>query len=351
MSIFWIVFFVTCIASLAIVVTQRWHGHVSADSTQGVQKVHANPTPRIGGVAVAAGLMAGYALSPPDVQSLLGVAALAAIPAFGMGLLEDISKRIGVMPRLLATIVSGVIVCWLTHTAMQNTGVPPLDWLLGYFPVAVLFTAFAVGGVANAINIIDGFNGLACGAVAIMLAAFGLIALHVGDVPLSAMCCLLIAIMLGFATVNWPMGYIFLGDGGAYLVGFLLAWVAVLLPMRNHGLTAWCSLLVCFYPVLEVAFSYRRKSIRVGHHPGQPDRVHLHMLFYRRVSRPWFPNASIRLQNGLTSPFCWLLAALPAGFAVVFADNDAALAACCVAFAIIYALVYHRLTKFRWQFW
>jgi len=351
MSAFVIVFCVTVVTCLVIVMTQHWHGHVSVDSTFGVQKVHVGPTTRIGGVAVAAGLLAGYALSAPAVRSLLGVALLAAIPAFAAGTLEDLTKKVSVLPRLLATMVSGLIVCWLTGTAMQNTGVPPLDWLLGYFPVAMLFTAFAVGGVANAINIIDGFNGLASGAVAIMLGAFGLIALHVGDVPLSTVCYLLISIMLGFGALNWPMGYLFLGDGGAYLVGFLLAWVAVLLPMRNHGLTAWVSLLVCAYPVLEVAFSYRRKTVRVGHHPGQPDRVHLHMLIYRRVSRQLLPNASTRLQNGLTSPFCWLMTALPASLAVVFADNNAKLAACCVAFAIIYALVYHRLTRFRWQFW
>ena len=92
------------------------------------------------------------------------------------------------MVRLLATMSSGALAWFITGYAMRNTGVPPMDWLLSFTPLAVLFTAFAVGGVANAVNIIDGFNGLAAGAVAIMLAALGLIALNVGDLALSAVC-------------------------------------------------------------------------------------------------------------------------------------------------------------------
>jgi len=111
--------------------------------------------------------------------------------------------------------LSGVLAWYLTGVAMRNTGVAWMDWVLALTPVAVLFTAFAVGGVANAVNIIDGFNGLATGAVVIMLGAMGLIALNVGDAPLAAVCFVLAAGAVGFGAVNWPYGNIFLGDGGA----------------------------------------------------------------------------------------------------------------------------------------
>ena len=55
-----------------------------------------------------------------------------------------------------------------------------------------------------------------------------------------------------------------------------LGWLAVLLPMRHPEINAWATLLVCAYPVLEVAFSVRRRRKREGHHPGQPDKAHLH---------------------------------------------------------------------------
>lgn len=344
-----VAFLVTLFVSLALVLTQRWHGHFSMDSSVGVQKFHTSPTPRVGGIAILSGLLAAFMLAEHDVKEILGPMLLAGSPAFLAGLLEDITKKVGVLPRLLATMFSGALICFLTGIAMRNTGVAGLDWLLKFTPVAVVFTAFAVGGVANAINIIDGFNGLATGAVAIMFGAIGLIAFNQGDASLSTVCFLLAAGALGFGAVNWPLGKIFMGDGGAYLMGFLLAWVAVLLPMRNLEVNAWAAMLVCAYPVLEVGFSYRRKSGREGHRPGQPDKVHLHMLVHRRVARPMFSKHSRALQNGMTSPFAWLYAALPAVWAVIFAKNTFALVMGFVLAIIIYSIIYKRLIQFKWN--
>lgn len=345
-----LVLIVTLLVSAALVVTQHWHGHYSLDSSFGVQNHHTEPTPRVGGVAIALGLCIAWLLAAPAVCAILGPMLLAGIPAFAFGLAEDITKKVGVLPRLLATMFSGVLAWYLTGVAMQNTDVPPLDWLLHFIPVAVVFTAFAVGGVANAVNIIDGFNGLAAGAVAIMLGAMGLIALNVGDAPLATVCFVVAVCALGFGAVNWPMGKIFLGDGGAYLLGFLLAWVAVLLPMRNPQVNAWATILVCAYPVLEVGFSVRRRHNREGHHPGQPDKVHLHHLIHRRVVCQAFPHLQGSLKNGLTSPLCWLFAALPAAWAVVFAQNTPMLVVALGALVFTYSAVYARLSQFRWCF-
>ena len=245
---------------------------------------------------------------------------------------------------------SGLLAWHLTGIAMQNTAVPPLDWLLSFMPVAVIFTAFAVGGVANAVNIIDGFNGLATGAVTIMLGAMGLIAANVGDAHLATVCFVVAVCALGFGAVNWPLGKIFLGDGGAYLLGFLLAWVAVLLPMRNPQVNAWATILVCAYPVLEVGFSVRRRHNREGHHPGQPDKVHLHHLIHRRVVCHAFPHISAALKNGFTSPLCWIFVAVPAAWAVLFAENTPMLIIAVGALIFGYSAVYARLSQFRWFF-
>lgn len=350
MTLYLVVFAITLLASAALVVTQHLHGHFSHDSSFGVQNHHTEPTPRIGGVAIALGLFVAWLLVASDVRTILGPMLLAGIPAFVFGLAEDITKKVGVLPRLLATMFSGALAWYLTGVAMQNTGVPPMDWLLHFIPVAVLFTAFAVGGVANAVNIIDGFNGLAAGAVAIMLGAMGLIAVNVGDAPLATVCFVVAICALGFGVVNWPLGKIFLGDGGAYMLGFLLAWVAVLLPMRNPQVNAWATILVCAYPVLEVGFSVRRRRSREGHHPGQPDKVHLHHLIHRRVVCQAVPSLMPNLKNGLTSPLCWLCAALPAAWAVVFAQNTLMLILALGVLIFAYAAIYARLSQFRWCF-
>jgi UDP-N-acetylmuramyl pentapeptide phosphotransferase/UDP-N-acetylglucosamine-1-phosphate transferase len=316
----------------------------------GVQKHHTQPTPRIGGVAIVCGLVAAWLLAEPKVRVMFNTLLLAGIPAFAFGLLEDITKKVSVLARLLATMFSGVLAWFITGIAMQDTGVMPLDWLLSFTFVAVLFTAFAMGGVANAINIIDGYNGLAGGAVAIMLGAIGLISLNVGDVDLATVCFLCAAVTLGFCAINWPMGKLFLGDGGAYLLGFVLAWMAVKLPMRHVDIHAWATMLVCAYPVLEVGFSVRRRRKRVGHQAGQPDKLHLHHLVNYRIVRKLFPSMSATLQNGMTSPVCWLATALPAAWAVVFSHNTPMLVFGFASAILAYAAVYARLTQFRWCF-
>jgi UDP-N-acetylmuramyl pentapeptide phosphotransferase/UDP-N-acetylglucosamine-1-phosphate transferase len=348
MSMYFFVFAVTLLVGVALVLTKRWHGHFSMDGTVGVQKLHTKPTPRIGGVAIAFGLIIGWTLAAEEVRAIISPMLLASLPAFAFGLAEDITKKVGVLPRLLATMFSGLLAWCFTGVSMQDTGLPPLDWLLYFTPVAVLFTAFAVGGVANAINIIDGFNGLAAGAVAIMLAAMGLIAMKVDDMPLAIVCFITVVCALGFGAVNWPFGKIFLGDGGAYLLGFVLAWVAILLPMRHTEINAWATILVCAYPVLEVGFSVWRRRHRAGHHPGQPDKVHLHHLIHRRIVCQLLPGLSPELKNGLTSPLCWSLVLAPAAFAVVFAKDTPMLVLAFGVSLFCYAAVYARLSQFHW---
>lgn len=279
---------VALLVALLVLATQHWHGHRSMDLSIGVQKFHLQPTTRVGGLAVVGGVLAGSLLASADGQALLWPLLLAGVPAFAFGLLEDITKQVSVRARLLATMASGVLGWWLTGHAITSANLPGLDWLLGFTAVSVLFTAFAVGGVANAINIIDGFNGLAAGTVLIILGSFAFMATALGDAALLQSCLIIAGAVLGFGLLNWPLGKIFLGDGGAYFIGFALAWLAVLLLARHPGVSAWAPLLMCASPVLEVAFSMLRRYRR-GHCAGHPDRLHMHSLIKRRVARQLLP--------------------------------------------------------------
>ena len=154
-NIYLLVFILTLLFSTVLVATKHWHGHYSLDSTFGVQKFHTGATPRIGGVAIVLGLLVAWLLASPDVRTLLGPMLLAGSPAFAFGLAEDLTKHVSVRARLLATMASGVLGWALTGVMITDVNVPGIDWLLGYTVVALAFTAFAVGGVANAINIID----------------------------------------------------------------------------------------------------------------------------------------------------------------------------------------------------
>ena len=202
---------------------------------------------------------------------------------------------------------------------MQDTGLPPLDAALRFLPFAVLFTGFAVGGVVNAINMIDGLHGVASGVCVILLAALGAIAAELNDPVLRDFCGIVIAATLGFFLVNWPAGKIFLGDGGAYLLGFFVAWASVLLVMRHPEVHGWTAVMVCGYLLLEVAFSMLRRIRHGFGHLTKPDKRHLHHLLNSYLVGRLFPNLPVRYHNAATAPIVWGLAALPALWAVVFA--------------------------------
>jgi len=338
---------------LFLVGTKKWHGAFSMDSSTGMQKFHTAPTPRVAGIALVIGVLVGYAVSSHDPaaaekRSILSAILMSGMPAFIFGLLEDITKKVSVKARLLATMASGLLGWGITGVSLTSVDIWGIDWLLGFTAISVLFTAFAVGGVANAINIIDGFNGLTAGVALIMLTAFGLIAREVGDIPLAFTCLIIAGAVLGFFLVNWPYGKIFLGDGGAYFLGFTLAWIAILLPARNAQVSPWASLLICSYPIIEVGFSFVRKSLREGYHPSQPDGVHLHMLANKRWARRFFGEFSQTLQNGFTSPFLWLFAAIPCTAAVFSYQRTWLCAMLLLVSALVYLAMYSKLAFFRW---
>jgi UDP-N-acetylmuramyl pentapeptide phosphotransferase/UDP-N-acetylglucosamine-1-phosphate transferase len=340
---------VAFVVAVLLVITKHKHGHLSMDTQIGVQKFHTDPTPRIGGLAIACGAVAGYGFAPDSLQDLMGPLLLAGIPAFAFGLLEDVTKRVSVRTRLLATMFCGVLGWAITGFAITRANVPGLDWMLGFTVVSVAFTAFAVGGVANAINIIDGFNGLAAGTVIIIFSGFAAICMSVGDADLAYVCLLLAGSVVGFLLINWPLGKIFLGDGGAYAVGFALAWVAVLLLARHPEVSAWAPLLVCGYPILEVGFSILRRRRR-GLSPGDPDRLHLHSLVKKRFVRHTFPRASNLIRNSVTGMIMWAAALVPTAIAVSLSGDSLDLALGLLLCAFAYSAFYARLTQFRWCF-
>lgn len=347
-------------ASLLIVLTQGWHGKHSLDKdVLSVQKFHKTPVPRIGGIALLVGILTAFFLRAFDYPFAERASAdkvfqllLAAIPAFMAGVIEDVTKKVSVKARLLATFASALLASWLLGAYLPRLDIAGVDTLLQLSPLlAVAITAVAVAGVANSINIIDGFHGVAGAAVAIMLAGVGFLSWRVDDPLVTYLALLGIGAALGFLAMNYPTGRIFMGDGGAYFLGFWLAEVAVLLVIRNPEINTWQVLAICGYPVIEVLYSiYRRKIVRKTS-PGAPDRLHLHTLIYRRVvcqviprndDQPWIRNASVACVisawiTAMTLAAVWAGNSIGAAIVVLIADT------------LLYIAVYTRLVRGRWH--
>lgn len=332
---------------VVLVLTKRWHGVLSMDSTNGVQKFHTQPTPRVGGIPIVLGLVVAWSHLSQDMHEILTPILLAGMPAFLFGLAEDITKRVGVMQRLLATMASGLLGWWITGYSITHVDVFGVNWVLSFTLVSVLFTAFAVGGVANAINIIDGFNGLASTASILAFMGYAMIAWQVEDHSLAGVALVLAACVFGFFWVNWPFGKIFLGDGGSYFIGFSLAWVALMLIERNPDVSAFAALVVCVHPVTEVLFSIYRRKIK-KFNPGHADRLHFHSLIKQRYVRRWFPNTSTCNRNSITGLLVGCMTFIGVVLANVLYSSVWQATAAFTALALVYVAIYARMVRYHW---
>ena len=279
----------SCAASLfialLIVATKSWHGKYSYDSIVGAQKIHSEHVPRVGGLAIFGGFcLIGYWI-PAEVQNVFNPLLLLGLIAFSFGFLEDLTKQVPVVMRLWATMIPGVMGYYLTDYSLNDFGYAWLNYPLHWPVVAIAFTAFAVCGLIHAINVIDGFNGLASFTSIWIL--FGLIGLSLfaGDIPIALVALALVGSTLGFLALNWPWGKLFLGDGGSYFLGVSIAWLCVALVNRNPAISPFACLVLCSYPIIETLFSIARR-LRSRMSTGQPDSLHLHQLIAKAFIYP-----------------------------------------------------------------
>lgn len=334
--------------AVALLSTSRFHGRFSMDSQAGVQKLHEFPTPRIGGIPLLVGAAVGGLLLTPEARHLWWLICLSALPAFAAGLIEDITKRVGVKARLIATVLSGLIFCMVSGYSLQRADILGLDWLLGFSTLSLLVSAIAIGGIANALNLIDGVNGLASGTAIIILTGFTLVGWIYDDSAVMGICLVSIGALMGFFLINFPRGRLFLGDAGAYSAGFVLAIIAIILPIRNPELSPLMGLLALAYPVIETLVSIHRRLVREGSNPGQPDRLHLHSLVYRSLSKRISERIGMpRMRNPMTAVLLWFLPLLTSLLMVFVAESPMMITAALILTLAVYIRFYRRVALLR----
>jgi UDP-N-acetylmuramyl pentapeptide phosphotransferase/UDP-N-acetylglucosamine-1-phosphate transferase len=359
MSVLVFAFMASLLITLWIVRSSHVHGHFTSDSDlSGVQKFHAVAVPRVGGVGIILGVF--LALSARYFQNVeVGtfglLLLLSALPAFLSGFTEDITKRVGVRIRLLATILSAGLAGYFLNAWLSSVQILGIDDLMLAYPLAAIaITCFAVGGVANAFNIIDGYNGLSSVVAIIILSGIAYVAFQVSDFPIMIAALAMIGALAGFLVWNYPRGLIFLGDGGAYLIGFWIAELSVLLTARHPEVSKWFPLLLCFYPIFETLFTIYRRVILKRVHPGMPDASHLHQLIYMRIVR-WSLGSNddeLKTQrNAMTSPYLWVLATLSVIPAILFWKHHIVLKGFAVLFAVTYIWFYWSIVRFKIPSW
>lgn len=355
MSVLATSFLIALLATFLVLRYNYLHGKFTADSNiDGIQKFHKKSVPRIGGLGIFFGLFGALLvrhLENASVGNFGLILLIASLPAFLSGFLEDLTKKIGVKFRLISCVFAAAIAGhllggWLT--SVQLLGIDNL--MLAYPIIAISITCFAVAGVSNAFNIIDGYNGLSSMVAVIILSGLTYVSFQVGDHQIMIAALAMIGALLGFLMWNYPRGLIFLGDGGAYLIGFWIAELSVLLTVRHPEVSKWFPLLLCIYPIFETIFTIYRRVFLKRSHPGMPDATHLHQMIYRRVVRWNSDNKNSDLQvyrNSMTSPYLWLLSLFAVIPAVIFWRYHLVLKGFVFLFTITYSWLYWTIVRFK----
>ncbi len=355
----------------ALVLSRKWHLRLTDDLEHYLpQKIHVGAVPRVGGVAIALGVIAGGLVALDGLGNLvIGPRALGlllgAVPVLLIGLAEDIFKCVRPRYRLLAVAIGAGISIQYASIALLHTAVPPIDAMFTFYGVALGFTVFALVGATNAFNIIDGLNGLLGGVTLITMAGIAAVAWHVGDLKVEMLAAIVAAATLGFLPFNWPRARLFAGDGGAYFLGFVTAALLLLLISRHAGISPWFGITAAVLPLCETLYSIlRRRQLHSA--TTDPDVGHLHQLLrewalrgralralkaYRILrSVPGFDRRSswhgFRPPNGSVSPLLWCLHAAAVSVGALWYESTPTQMLVIAAFVLVYRALYARMARF-----
>ena len=294
----------------------------------GPRKVHTKPTPQVGGIAMFAGFVAAMALAwrmdrfgPlfDGNSEPLGVL-LAGIIILLTGVRDDV-KEVSPPARILATVGAGMVLVYFGVT-MFYFRFPYLGVLQLSSDWTPIITVVWLLGMTQAINLIDGLDGLAAGIVAIGSASFFVYSRHLSDLrlltepnigPLIAI--ITVGVCVGFLPFNANRASIFMGDGGAYFLGFMLAVSSSVVGGRADPATQGFSgqtyfflaplaipLIILGVPIFDTAFAILRR-VRKRQAFSIADKGHLH---HRLINLGHGPRRAVAI--------LWLWTALLSGF-------------------------------------
>lgn len=337
------ILFVSIFFSAAIICTRKFHLHITADHIIGPQKLHNDAVPRIGGLAIFASLSFFQLTFTEDNAHNLILFSL--MPAFLIGFIEDLTNKIYPFIRIIFLTSSAIISINITGVLIESINIPVVDLLfLNYF-FCYIFTAFCLIGIANAFNIIDGLNGLSSSAACISIIGIILISLQCSDYFIINLCLPFLFAIVGFTIFNFPLGKIFLGDGGSYFIGMACGLLAIMLLNRNPDVSPWAILLLLMYPFSETILTMARRFFVNKTSLSHADNLHLHTLVYKKIIISKFKFEAGNLSNSLASILLLILSLIPMLVGSFFFRDNLLLSLFTIAYLLSYIYIYIKISK------
>jgi UDP-GlcNAc:undecaprenyl-phosphate GlcNAc-1-phosphate transferase len=242
-------------------------------------RIHDHPVPRTGGLAIYISLILVFFLIDNFNKQIVGIMIGASVIFLGM-LLDD-KKGLTVLEKFSIQFIAAFIVIF-TGTSFKVISNPLGGGMLKLGWVGIALTVIWIVGIANAVNIIDGLDGLASGVVAISSITISLVAMLKGNLALSLLLVGMSGTLVAFLIYNFHPARIFLGDSGSELLGFLLAVISVAGAYKTATLLSVAvPLFTLGIPITEVFTSILRR-LKTHTSPFKYDTEHMHYILLKK---------------------------------------------------------------------
>jgi len=272
-------FFSSFFTPIAIYIGRKFRIIDKPLKDDGRSKIHKHPIPRTGGLAVYLSLILIFLLIDNFNKQIVGILIGSSIIFFGM-LLDD-KRGLSILQKFSIQFVAAFVVIF-TGTVFVGITNPVGGGMLKFGGLGIVFTLIWIVGITNAVNIIDGLDGLASGVVVISSFTISLVAMFKGDLSLSLLLLGISGTLVAFLIYNFHPARIFLGDSGSELLGFLLAVISVAGAYKTVTLLSVAvPLFTLGIPITEVFTSILRR-LKTGGSPFKYDTEHMHYILLKK---------------------------------------------------------------------
>ncbi|WP_162804603.1 MraY family glycosyltransferase [Tritonibacter mobilis] len=304
-----------------------------------VQAMHTRLTPRVGGLAIFGALLLSLLFAPEQIADRYTYFILATSILFVIALLEDLGVHMSAQKRLLAAVTASLVAIVLLDVWIPRADIPGLDFLLNHWVIGVPMTLVVTAGVSNAFNMIDGVNGLSALTAISAALALSHISYQADYIVMVHLATTLAAAVFGFLLVNYPFGLIFLGDAGAYTLGFVLSWFGISILLNAPEVSPWALLLTMFWPVADMCLAIYRRSRRRADAMA-PDRLHVHQMVMRALEICVLGRKRRKAANPLTTLVLSPFVVAPPIAGVMFWDQSFNAFLSVIFFALVFTASY-----------
>ena len=248
---------------------------------RGIQRIHIKETPRLGGLIIVFSVWS-YSLftSISEIKTILHLMLISLLPCLLVAFREDLFHDMKPRIRLISLLISALFFLILYKGPFPLIELPYIGEItLPPLALLVLYS-FAMLGIANGMNLIDGVNALSASTALSILGSILFLAHHEKDSVMLAVTFIIMLNCFIFLLFNYPWGRIFLGDLGAYSLGMISSMLIIIFYARHPNLPSLGAVLILIYPATEVIFSLVRRLLN-GTSPYRPDKEHMHLKIFQ----------------------------------------------------------------------